>query len=584
VDFNAKDAKGAKGREGKAMRAIRGFVRRSHEPTHKAFLRLSFAPFASFAFKAALGLATLPVVAATTVCTVTVNSPDEREVLKQSLPADQYRFVELVEKGRPDWLRSACEAKVQCDVLVVSGHFAGTEFYSSRFDAKETLPVDEMERVACSDSCPDLFSHLKEVYLFGCDTLNSAPAHVASGEVARSLMRAGRTPEEAQKIAHALGERYAESSRDHMRRLFPNVPVIYGFSSLAPLGKVAGPMLKRHFESGIDEAVGSGHVSARLLRLFGPSSMVATTGLRDDEPNADFRAQACRFYDDRQTVADKVDTIHEMMAREPAEARLSLERIEKFFATAGDPDRATLAYQGAIARLAGDMATRLRWMDFVRDADDPAVRIRMIALARTIGWLSPAEQRAEQSRVVRDVLARNGMGYGEVDLICSLNRDGALDGSVKDVSLGRTPQSAGLACLGDGGARQKVIAALASADESDVQVAQAYLRYHPVTRDDEVRSLVLHIAGMPTGAAQVRALETLARLHIADRQALDALTQLYAQTSSPAVQRAIAEVFLRAGAAEVASPERIAQLRAHRLPVRAGPDLVQVLLDRMQGT
>ncbi|HET7401965.1 MAG TPA: hypothetical protein VFJ62_09295, partial [Usitatibacter sp.] len=107
---------------------------------------------------------------------MTVNSPDEREVLKQSLPPDRYTFVELVEKGRPDWLRSACQAHVRCDVLVVSGHFAGTEFYSSRFDAKETLPVDEMERVSCSDSCPDLFSHLKEVYLFGCDSLNPAPA------------------------------------------------------------------------------------------------------------------------------------------------------------------------------------------------------------------------------------------------------------------------------------------------------------------------------------------------------------------------------------------------------------------------
>ena len=60
-------------------------------------------------------------------------------------------------------------------------------------------------------------------------------------------------------------------------------------------------------------------------------------------------------------------------------------------------------------------------------------------------------------------------------------------------------------------------------------------------------------------------------------------TKLYAQTKSPVVQRAIAEVFLRAGPREVASPERIALLRAHRLPVRGGPDLVDVLLNRLQG-
>jgi hypothetical protein len=91
-----------------------------------------------------------------TVCTVTVNSADEREVFRQSLPTDRYRFVELVERGRSDWLASACRQKVSCDVLVVSGHFAGNEFYSSKFDVAESLPVDELERVACSDSCPDL--------------------------------------------------------------------------------------------------------------------------------------------------------------------------------------------------------------------------------------------------------------------------------------------------------------------------------------------------------------------------------------------------------------------------------------------
>src|SRR3954468_4542328 len=109
-----------------------------------------------------------------TVCTITVNSPDEKEMFRRSLPEDQFDFVELVEHGRPDWLASACRQKVQCDVLVISGHFdAGTEFYSDRPGTREFLPVEEMERVSCSDSCPSLFSQLKEVYLFGCNTLNA---------------------------------------------------------------------------------------------------------------------------------------------------------------------------------------------------------------------------------------------------------------------------------------------------------------------------------------------------------------------------------------------------------------------------
>jgi hypothetical protein len=43
---------------------------------------------------------------------------------------------------------------VKCDVLVVSGHFNGHDFFSDQLDAREYLPVAEMERVSCSNACP----------------------------------------------------------------------------------------------------------------------------------------------------------------------------------------------------------------------------------------------------------------------------------------------------------------------------------------------------------------------------------------------------------------------------------------------
>src|SRR3954470_13141042 len=82
-----------------------------------------------------------------TVCTITVNSADEKNMFQQRLPRDKFQFVELVERGRPDWLASACNKHIQCDVLVISGHFAGTNFFSEEIVAQEFLPVDEMERV-----------------------------------------------------------------------------------------------------------------------------------------------------------------------------------------------------------------------------------------------------------------------------------------------------------------------------------------------------------------------------------------------------------------------------------------------------
>ena len=169
--------------------------------------------FGRFVLVAAM-LALLPVANAaaskTTVCTITVNSSDERETFRRNLPSDRYEFVELVERGRPDWLASACRKGIRCDVLLISGHFdGGDEFYSDRVDARESLPVDEMERVSCSDSCSGLFSQLREVYLFGCNTLNAEALTHASGEVVRSLVRAGHSAADAERIARLLEERVA---------------------------------------------------------------------------------------------------------------------------------------------------------------------------------------------------------------------------------------------------------------------------------------------------------------------------------------------------------------------------------------
>src|SRR5437870_7248785 len=155
-----------------------------------------------------------------TVCTITVNSSDEKEIFRRSLPEDKFQFVELVERGRPDWLASACQQRIRCDVLVISGHFdAGTEFYSDRLDAREFLPVEEMERVSCSESCPGLFSQLKEVYLFGCNTLNAEAVKATSAEVARTLVRSGHSEAEAKRLSSALNQSHSESNRDGMRRI-----------------------------------------------------------------------------------------------------------------------------------------------------------------------------------------------------------------------------------------------------------------------------------------------------------------------------------------------------------------------------
>jgi hypothetical protein len=514
--------------------------------------------------------------AKTTVCTVTVNSSDEREALRDNLPAGDYEFEELMERGRPDWLGSSCSRGVRCDVLVVSGHFAGTEFYSSRPAVNESLSVDEIERVACGASCPNLFSHLREVYLFGCDSLKAEPVKSAMPEIVRGLVREGRSNEQAEREARRLSARQAESARDRIRRIFPGVPVIYGFASLAPYGRVAGPMLAGYLHSSPEVAFGSGVPSAKLLRLFGPSSMVATDGLQPGEPLAAAREESCRLYDDRIGEAQRLAEMHRLLAAPWPQLRMSFDTLEKFLGAV--PPAARVA---AFVPIASDLAARERYLAAARVTSDPALRLRMVELARSIGWLDAAQQRQEHAGLVADLLAQPALGYGEVDLVCALNADHGLDGASLAGARSGAAHEAARACLGDVRSRSVVLRALAASDEEEVRAAQAYLRYRPLTDVDELRHVAGAIAAMKPSPAQARALDALGRQHVADPAVLDALARLFARTTSLAVQRAIAEVFLRAAQPAPDRASLASMLRRHRLPARDA-DVIDMLIHRLQ--
>jgi hypothetical protein len=525
-----------------------------------------------------------------TVCTITVNSPDEKEVFRRNLSQDDFQFVELVERGRPDWLESACRKGVSCDVLLISGHFDnGTEFYSDRLDTREFLPVDEMERASCSDSCPGLFSQLKEVYLFGCNTLNAEAMRSTSAEIARSLVRSGHSQADAERLSRVLNERHGESNRDRMRHIFKDVPVIYGFSSKAPLGRSAGPMLDRYFQSASSSEIGSGRASPKLLGLFAPSSMTRTTGLSDSDPDASFRQDVCHFSDDRLSTAQKVGFVHELMGREMAEVRMFLDHIEKYSASLSEAERHAPAVSGAFESIASDEAARTRYLEFARDADQPAVRARMVELARKLGWLSPEDQRAELVRMIGDRLAGNSVGSADVDLVCALNKDHNLDQElhrlhVLPAQAKKVPHAAVLACLGSTEAHARVLRALSSPDDEEVQIAQVYLHHRPIADATELRGVAAAIARMNGSDAQVRALDTLAHYRLADRESLEALTGLFPRAKSVNVQRAIAGILIRSDYQTIADAGLLKTLREHRLKSPDGQDVIDVFIRRLQAS
>src|SRR6185503_9287216 len=189
-------------------------------------------------------------------------------------------------------------------------------------------------------------------------------------------------------------------------------------------------------------------------------------------------------------------------------------------------------------------------------------------LAQALGWLSPDDLRAELVQMINDVVA-GPMGFVEVDLVCSLNLNHDLDRELANVKVpamraGKATHAAALACLGSREGHAQVLRALASADDQDVQAAQAYLRHRPPSRE-ELRDVALGIAKRAGNGIPVRALDTLARLHIADREVLEELTRSFAAAKTVNVQRAIAEIFLRSDPKAIPRLELAAALRQHRL-------------------
>jgi hypothetical protein len=497
-------------------------------------------------------------VAPQAVCTITINSADEKEAFLRRLPRERFRFFELVELGRRDWLRASCGKPIRCDVLVVSGHFnAGDAFYSDRMEVSEYLDMDELERASCSGSCPTLFSQLKEVYLFGCKSLDP----------------------DASKFASSRGD----GGRERMRRIFANVPVIYGFSSKAPIGATAATLLERHFDGGAGE-IATGRASARLLRMFAGHRMASVRGVPASGIEAARREQVCRLLDERTTPASKLAFVHAILGGDRVRAGELFEYIDGAVSALTEAQGSAPDYLQALAAISADDGTRERFLAAARAARQPGLRARMITLAQKLGWLSPEARRAELAALVNDLLG-SSLGFAEVELACSLvdaGEDLLASVRIPPARAGDSATAAILACLGDTGARARILAALASGDKHGVQAARAYLRHRQLAGPAELRALAGEISRMPESEAQILAFDTLGRLRIEDPETIEELARAFAASTSIRVQAAIAEILLRSAPEALAQPGLAGMLREKRVGSRGGDDLVEAVIRRLQ--
>jgi hypothetical protein len=126
------------------------------------------------------------------------------------------------------------------------------------------------------------------------------------------------------------------------------------------------------------------------------------------------------------------------------------------------------------------------------------------------------------------------------------------------------------------------VQALTVGDDAEVKLAEVFVSQRPMSDVGELREVASGIARMTGSSAQVRALDTLGRHRLSDRQSLDELARLFPITHSVDVQRAIAAVFIRSDYQLLPRAEMVSMLSQHRLKSTGGTDAIDILLRRLQ--
>jgi hypothetical protein len=272
------------------------------------------------------------------VCTITVNSSDEKEMFRQRLPADQYEFVELVERGRP--IGSHRPAGKACAAISSSSPAISTAAPNSiriRSPRASFLPVAEMERASAATRVPAVLA-IEGSLSFRMQYAERRRGQVHSSEVGRSLVRAGYKPEDA-GASRAAGpaarrEQPRPDAQDFHERA-GHLRLLIGRAA----GTQRGGLLGRYLQAPSIAEVGNGRANSKLLGHFAAESMIAVSGSSESDPRGVYRRESCQFVDDRLTPAAKLEFIHGLLRRDMAEVRMFLDRIEGLFASLSESER-----------------------------------------------------------------------------------------------------------------------------------------------------------------------------------------------------------------------------------------------------
>jgi hypothetical protein len=372
-------------------------------------------------------------------CVVGLNEPQELEAFRTYLDPRQFEFVDIraaVSAARPpaspggagapgSWLLDACTPETTCDLMIYSGEFAG------RFFGKHgvSLSLQEMEEASCQARCAGLFRRPLEVFLLACNTLATKDEDSRTPEdYLRVLLDHGFDRPAAERVVELRYGPLGQSFRESLRRIFAGVPRIYGFSSVAPRGEYAAPMLARYLRGQPDYAgdllrrASDTRPNKALIDSFKGTSFTQTIGLTAIEAGAADREHVCALYDEAQPVVDRLAIARNFLSRPDA---LTFVPTLEVFVSRHPPESLSPVERSVFADIQRLDAARSTVLQLVRSLNVSALKLELAHFAVLVGWLSQAEFHTlavDGARELFQQIAHRPLTAEVVDIMCEITK------------------------------------------------------------------------------------------------------------------------------------------------------------------
>lgn len=374
----------------------------------------------------------IPTPGKRVACFLTINSSDEKLVFTKYLNPAEWDLVEVTapagDGNKAGWFGHACAKNIQCDINVISGHFAGKFFGESGYD----LALSELENRSCAQDCRGILENPREVYLLGCNTLASKDLdHRTPEEYYQVLREDNYSHETATRVVEDRYGAFGQDNKGKMQRSFLNVPYIYGFHSTSPKGIYLGPMIEKylkslgnftkHFDSIRNRGLTAKDTpNTALVGAMKGQKFSQCSGLNPNDPQYDFHLKICALFDNTSSLEARLNHAEVMMN---SDHLLSLLPSIKNFLSSNILE-IKKKHATTFAKLQANENARTILMDTANSVKSSMIKIEWIRFAHLIGWV---DRKTLDDNIHQLVNSAFGEDYFVSDIgrtICSLRLSG----------------------------------------------------------------------------------------------------------------------------------------------------------------